>query len=174
MRRMYRMLMLALLILSLSACEDDDLPDPSQSGANMMAAKINGKPWQKNSSWSVMHGDGLDASYSGAKGYFWLMGAREADDFDNSIHLSLSGVKHTGDYTLKEKSSGNYAILNDYKERNNSKSYLTTAASTGRVTVTKLDTVNRIVSGTFSFRAYLQGSTTEYVNVTDGRFDVKY
>ena len=51
--------------------------------------------------------------------------------------------------------------------------YNTDSLNTGAITITKFDTINHIVSGTFYFKAKLEDGT-ETVNVTDGRFDISY
>ena len=48
--------------------------------------------------------------------------------------------------------------------------YMTTTTYTGSVEVTRADSVNRIVSGRFSFTAV--SSTGKTIKVTDGRFDL--
>jgi hypothetical protein len=47
--------------------------------------------------------------------------------------------------------------------------------SPGSVNVTKLDTANKIMSGTFSFNLYTYiGQDLDSVVITDGRFDLKF
>jgi len=50
--------------------------------------------------------------------------------------------------------------------------YTTDNLNTGVLNITRCDLSNRIFSGTFSFTAK-NNSTSETVNVTDGRFDLK-
>jgi hypothetical protein len=52
--------------------------------------------------------------------------------------------------------------------------WITSSAYTGAVVITKLDTVNRIASGTFQFTAGEINASAAALNVTDGRFDVKF
>lgn len=51
------------------------------------------------------------------------------------------------------------------------KAYQTNENFTGEVTLSRFDTLNRIVSGTFHFTA-VHPPTGETISVTDGRFDV--
>jgi len=47
--------------------------------------------------------------------------------------------------------------------------------SPGTVMITKLDTSNKIISGTFSFNLYTYiGQDLDSVVITDGRFDLKF
>ncbi len=51
--------------------------------------------------------------------------------------------------------------------------YNTTNNNSGELKITKFDQTNRILSGTFFFTG-TNISTGEKVNITDGRFDVRY
>lgn len=138
-----------------------------------MAAKVNGKIWQSRSCWTCIGGgSGLDVEYS--SGYLRISG--EQGDEGTFISLEVQDVKGSGSYTLKDKSlSGIFGKNGTYGRvfiSQGSKYYETTATSTG--TVTKLDVANKIISGTFSFRAQNEENSSEFVEVTDGRFDVKY
>lgn len=46
-------------------------------------------------------------------------------------------------------------------------------SDTGTVTISTHDLLNKIIKGTFSFSAKLDGNSTVY-NFTDGSFDIKY
>jgi hypothetical protein len=50
--------------------------------------------------------------------------------------------------------------------------YMTSSMHTGKVQFTRIDTINRIVSGTFEFSA-IDKNTGKTIKVTDGRFDIK-
>jgi len=51
--------------------------------------------------------------------------------------------------------------------------WITNNQYTGKVEVTRLDTVNNIISGTFEFNAINLYNTPQPISITDGRFDVK-
>ena len=50
--------------------------------------------------------------------------------------------------------------------------WITTPQYTGSVVVTRFDTVNHIISGTFAFSAASIDNSADPIQVTDGRFDV--
>lgn len=53
--------------------------------------------------------------------------------------------------------------------------YITSPTATGQLTITRLDSVAKIVSGTFEFTAQkVQGEGPETVQITNGRFDLHY
>lgn len=56
---------------------------------------------------------------------------------------------------------------------NNFKIFKTKSSNPGQIVISRLDTVNRIVSGRFTFDAEFVVSR-ETVKITEGRFDVKY
>ncbi|MBC7557338.1 MAG: hypothetical protein H7195_10295, partial [Chryseobacterium sp.] len=51
--------------------------------------------------------------------------------------------------------------------------YNSKAFNKGEVNITKLDRVNKIISGTFWFEATNENNPNDKVSVTDGRFDLK-
>jgi hypothetical protein len=51
--------------------------------------------------------------------------------------------------------------------------WMTNTTYTGSVNITKADTVNRILAGTFSFNAINSYGTPKPLSVTEGRFDIK-
>jgi hypothetical protein len=89
-----------------------------------------------------------------------------------NLVINKMNVFGTGEYSLiSQAGTGNNFHLDDigYYHEQSRKTYL---AISGKLTVTKLDTVNHIVSGRFYFTA--KDSLGSKVEVTDGRFDAKY
>jgi hypothetical protein len=60
-----------------------------------------------------------------------------------------------------------------YYDSKTSCEYFTTSAHTGILTITHLDKVNYIISGTFEFEVY-SADCQKVIKVTDGRFDLHY
>jgi hypothetical protein len=50
--------------------------------------------------------------------------------------------------------------------------WITSATTTGSVTITRFDPANRIVSGTFQFNAASIYTPSKILSVTEGRFDL--
>lgn len=71
-------------------------------------------------------------------------------------------------YGKKGSASGGYYIGMIYT----STEYLTSSSVTGELKITKLDEINRIVSGAFRFDAVNKNG--EKVQVREGRFDMNY
>ncbi|RYE16771.1 MAG: hypothetical protein EOP42_33395 [Sphingobacteriaceae bacterium] len=133
-----------------------------------MAAKVNGKAWQKKACTSCIGGgSALKVNYDD-RDFFVVTG--QDHDFGLDIAIVITSLKRTGTYTLSSRNL-DYARL--YKE-SDAKYYYTSTKNTGQVTITKLDLVNKIISGTFNLTAEDENNPVNTLKVTDGRFDVKY
>lgn len=157
-----------LVLFSSFNCKKDDLPKPTQTGANIMAAKVNGKTWEKKACWSCTGGgDGLIVDYDD-RAFFAVTG--EDPDQGLIIALAITSLKSTGTYQLTSKNL-NFARL--FKS-NEGKYYFTSINNTGTVTITKLDLTKKIISGTFELTAEDENNPANTIRVTGGRFDVTF
>ena len=157
--------LLALLICSLSlACKKDKMPKPTQTGANTMYAKVNGKPWQPKG--CIGCSEAIQISYD--RVYFGITG--QNNDQNIVIGIYINNLIKMGTYELTANNS-DYARLNNYSLKSY---FVTTLNNKGTVTITKLDLDNKIISGTFQFTAEDKGNPENTIKVTDGWFDVKY
>lgn len=159
-----------IFLLSISSCTKDKLPKATESGKNTFGCKIDGNvflPSEEGSSW--VGARPIIVSNSRFDGF--VLRARKFSTSTSTpvnVVIALPYLITTGTYTLATFGYGEYKL--DYAP--NGPIYRTNQTYTGTVTITRCDTVNRIYSGTFSFKA-LDENTTKIVNVTDGRFDVK-
>ena len=148
-----------------STCKKED--SPSQKGANIMTAKIDGRFWEKKSCFGCGGGgDGLGVEYDDS-GYLAVGGY--ARGYAN-IGFVAHGVLAPGDYPLYSI-TGNYAQVHLYE---NSKTYYTTAQSNGTLHITKLDFEKKILSGTFEFTAEEQDNPSNTIRVTNGILDITF
>lgn len=160
-------LLLALLISSLNiACKKDKTNQPTQIGANKMYAKVNGVPWEPkgciacNSAFSISYGDRINFGVEGK-------------NIDQKITISiiLRNLTSTGTYELTSTEFNFGDLVNTTITYNR---FTTTKLNKGNITITKLDLVNKIISGTFEFTAEDKDNPQNTVKVTDGWFDGKY
>ena len=150
----------------------EKLPPATQEGKNTCGFLLNGKVWvpkgnsgRSNPRWYF--DPGLN------NGSFNLVGTRTENIGDTSFTgFSLS---------FNNFSAGYYRINIDSSKAGvftNSKNYCsywwldTIKNHNSFVNITKFDTQNRIIAGTFEFTLYKPGCDT--VRITQGRFDVKY
>lgn len=172
--------MALVVMLLLFACkkEIDELPETTATGANTFGAKINDKLWGPLKFGIVPTAPILEARYLG--GGMLLINARNFGSSPNEseMEIYLNDVTGPGTYFLNKKTNtlpnatANYAY---YVERRITpeNEWLTNAQYPGKVTITKLDVANKIVAGTFEFKAINTGSELKPLTVTDGRFDIK-
>ena len=162
-----------LLFFTVS-CQKEKLPKLTQEGKNTFGCKINGKNW-------VPHGGGGFSGIDPVNGGFFrdinTIYVRAYSE-NESVELYLENVYRTGEYSLNfttipmpdnlnPKSYGLYVVGNN----NLRNLFITSASYQGKVTISNLDTTNKIVSGTFEFTGGDDAGKT--VKITDGRFDVK-
>ena len=84
------LLMPFLSMLLAASCKKDDLPKATQTGANTMAAKVNGKVWQKKACVSCTGGGtGLIVTYED-RNFFAVTG--EDHDFGLQIAIVIKSL----------------------------------------------------------------------------------
>lgn len=178
MKKIYGLSLLCLFILIIS-CKKDELealPDATQSGANTLGAIVNGKAWVANG------GPGFNAPDPVEAGY---LGARPHDETRNNIIIEAYRKDKTGfQFYLRDVSKpGEYpltsttVLFGDLQRQPQNygayyvpgKLYMTNSSYTGKVIITRADTVSGVVSGTFAFKA-VHG--LDSVMVSYGRFDL--
>ncbi|PKQ66733.1 DUF6252 family protein [Raineya orbicola] len=185
----WRLLAYALLF-SLPSCKSckkevnpDPLPPETQTSANTFGCLIDGKPYIPDGSGGFGGAKPVTGGYltnycNGRELQVWIRTYRK-DGWDFSIYLENVGNK-TGKYPLKYTTPGaptvvcppNHAIFYKYISPSETAVYATDSEYTGEVTITRADTVNKIVSGTFFFKAR-RPATGEIIEITNGRFDVQ-
>ncbi len=169
----------AIVSLALfTSCTKDvtELPPETQTGANTFGAKINGEFWVPQTFGSIPVNDILEARLLGD----WL--TINAKNFSKSpteteFEIRIHGVTGPGTYPLNENAvhpsnekSYAFYVKRKFTPENE---WMTSSVYTGSVTITKLDTINKIVSGTFQFNMMNIFNTPEPLAVTEGRFDIK-
>jgi hypothetical protein len=179
---MKNILLLSLFCVFLFSCKKnvDELPEPTQTGANTFGAKIDGAFWAPHGFGIVPTAPILEASYVKAGGHVRIV-ARNfgSSPTEKEMEIYLKDVTGPGTFLLNANTrkhpdqTGNYGyfIERRFMPKNE---WITNPQSTGRVELTKFDTVNKIISGTFDFVATNIDSAHQKMQVTEGRFDVKY
>jgi len=173
----FRFLFVFLCTLLFSSCKkdetDDGLPKPTQTGEDMMAARVDGNIWIRKTCWCYMGNNGIATQFENG----WLNIEGKQDE--EYISITLSGVDKPGNYPFKpsyNKLNGNGSYWNSgtltsWSEINR---HITNYTHSGSVTITKFDTANKIISGKFTFDAESEYDPKSIVHITNGWFDVKY
>ena len=176
---MTRIIIACFSVLLLASCKKEisELPSPTQTGANTFGAKVNGQLWAPQGFGPFPADNLLDATFNSATGIL-MINARNFSSAPNetSFEILLANVTGPGIYQLNKTtaraSNTSYGLY--FKNRLNPvEEWMTTADYTGSVTISKLDVVNLIVSGTFQFEAVSTNTPPTTISITEGRFDIK-
>ncbi len=175
---MKNLLLICLCVAALVSCKKsvDELPDLTQSGANTFGAKVDGNLWAPQGFGPIPANDILEARMSGND---IVINARNFASSPNEteFQLTIYNVTAPGTYPLNTNVShpNGAASYGYYVKRNMTpqNEWLTSATHTGWVNITRIDTVNMIVAGTFQFNAMNIYNAPQLLQVTEGRFDVK-
>ena len=162
------LLLLIGIIFCLTSCKKDKDKKPV-ARLDIFECKVNGQLWlpEVSNAWIE---NKLESSYQ--SGVF-SVSARKKRGLPNPISEKIyySGYFFTtGEYEL----TGWPHDMSFSKILDNSLHiFRTDSLHTGKVTITKVDTVAGIIAGTFYFDA-IDTTTNEVVHITEGKFDVKY
>lgn len=168
--------------LVLISCKKDveSLPDPTQTGANTFGAKLDGEFWVPQKFGIAPTAPILEARYSGNNSVFVNARNFSSSPTETEFEIYLRNITETGTGTIllnqqtnkypQEIASYGYFIKRKFMPLGE---WITGAQHTGSVTISRLDTVNNIISGTFQFTAASTDNTADPIVVSEGRFDVK-
>ncbi|MDQ3073431.1 MAG: DUF6252 family protein [Bacteroidota bacterium] len=170
--RYYLFSLISLLLLA-GGCKKPDnkpkepmLPPATQTGAYTFGCRVNGKIWlPKTNSLKLP----LRVQYH--NGELHIDATKIQDDTQSFIGFTyLSGVTTPGIYPIRYRpNQGDKSVIGFYSEL---KDYYADSAGSGFLTITRLDTAEEVISGTFHFDAFSDDGDT--LHITDGRFDADF
>ncbi|MBC6612104.1 hypothetical protein H8B15_14340 [Hymenobacter sp. BT507] len=172
----------ATVLCLLTSCEKDPfnrLPNATQKGKNTAGFMLDGEAW-------LPEGKYLTSTTKGVNGY-WRGNSTIGLSFvqvntskgrDSGLEIRIVGIRQLGTYSLGqdpqlalgERRQGYASFF--ISQPAPSIQYYTGPTAPGTVTITRLDTINRIASGTFDL-TLLEDGGTHTVCITKGRFDVR-
>jgi hypothetical protein len=165
---------LVVLLLLLGCDKGPDLTPVTQEGKNTFSCKVNGKVWIPDGTgdWfgvaKVING-GFFTNYSNELTiYVWTykQNKTELHIFLKTIGVGIHELNQDTNLRVKDFFPENYG----WYRGADGVSFMTNRNQTGRVVITKADTISGIISGTFEFEG--GNSLGQKVKITDGRFDV--
>jgi len=174
-KQIYFYISLLLLLCSFSACDKNEinvLPQETQSGKNTFGCMINNQLFIGGEYYSYIGNSPLSAEYN--KNYKRLaisaLSKVYTDKANGTIGLMLMNPIQDSIQKLSSATynSGSSTDCFQYLELNGGEIYLT-----------KMDTLNKIVSGRFSFKGRCADHLNTFkvdgdsIQITQGRFDVK-
>jgi len=160
--------------------EIDALPPVTQNGANTFGCLINGSAWVSTGK-SFSFGKKLKPIEGGYEDNYnpilrnnvrlWC-----TRDDGTTMILYINNVKRPGTYPLSFNTDPwpsavvpySYGSFGDKKNF-----YITNIYHKGTVIITKADSLNNAVAGTFEFEGY-NYDTKQTISITNGRFDFLY
>jgi len=174
MKKNYLLPALMIWLALLLGCKKDDLPKPTQIGADTFGCKANGINWIPDGSSGPTPLHPVEGGYQVNYGVY-IRAYKKRNNVNEAIQIFLNNVTKPGTYSLNYDTpyypqalmAKNHATYANY---NSNSFYGTTAEVGGTVIITRADTVAKIVSGTFSFNAV--DTNGNQIKITGGRFDV--
>ena len=195
---------LAFLLLTATQCKKDTvdqlslLPPATTTGANTFGCLVNGIAMlpksvmsqpsfdNPNAPYGMIPGLSMTAYGDGRKNIGFFTGWSGAPvlfmEFD--IYDSILIRPNTNYWQQVDWGTGSTGVLDHvyyggiYGEfinpRTNQYDWFETYNNSGSTTVTKFDTVNHIISGTFSGKLVQRYGTADTINITNGRFDINW
>lgn len=181
----------------LASCSNDDktsslcqdlLPQETTTGANTFGCCINGNLLIPRDGTGTFGGSDDGASlyggYPNSTDYYEL----DIRDFKSErtakilIHMHQVHVNSIGDYIINESNGYNaidglnhtYIHCRVFDVTTNSYQYYRSFENSGKVTITRYDFINRIISGTFSCRVENSSNPNDIIEIKDGRFDINW
>ena len=175
-------ILLIFVLFSALKCEKEkdplpaELPPATQTGENTFGCKIDGKIFvaESGTTWTPIVLSSIIITDFPKKihPYLSFSAHRRGTNLDFTgqfLFSNLGEIITEGSYTLGFP-NGIDTLLRTVVDINN-KRYKTDSLNGGEFIITKLDTIEKIVSGTFYFDAMNKNS--EIIKVTEGRFDIK-
>jgi hypothetical protein len=168
-----------ILAISLLACKKEvtELPPATETGANTFGAKVDDKFWVPAGFGPVPTAPTLEARYIPNRDLYINARNFSSSPTETEFEFFIKGVRTPGTYLLNsntaygsEASNYGYYVKRKITPENE---WITSSTHTGSVNFTRVDTVNRIISGTFQFTAGNFFGGAAPLTVAEGRFDIK-
>jgi hypothetical protein len=168
------------IAFSAASCSEDSpaptpapsLPPITQTGENTFGCYVNGELWLPKGNFQ---NPPLVCSYY--NNFVQINADRVGQNPFTSIHLDFGKVFSDTTFTIHnylDSAEYQYFLFyTSYYPSGPITSYFPLSLNSGELNLLKLDTVNRIMSGTFFFTA-IDTATGDSVNIQDGRFDLRF
>ena len=167
--------LLAIMLTSsllVTACNRGSSDNPADSGgtatgSGTMSATVDGQSWTATSGT-------VFATYS--TNTLTVIGSQVQGTSASTFNITINNVTGTGEFRLGLPGFAQGVAIygTGTSAGSNAQAWVTTNTETGTVNITRFDTQNKIVAGTFSFRCRSTNATPEIRNITEGRFDARW
>lgn len=160
--------------------EVDTMPTYSEEGKDVFAYRVNNKVVVNGSEFDTLPGivRMYFKDFFSDNSIFYIEAISKRKRGYQEVVLNIENLIDTGIYIARESVDGSRNQLQYSVGENHlfNLAYVTTNEHLGYIHIKKLDTVNKIIAGTFKFKAkmFMVGDESDTVSITDGWFDVKY
>ncbi|MBC6607817.1 hypothetical protein H8B13_13405 [Hymenobacter sp. BT188] len=173
----------SMILLGMFGCQKeknplDTLPEATQTGAGTVGWLQDGRAYQPTTDAFNSRAVIVSRFSDGTMDFLFVHNQAKHNRY---IILNVRKVRAPGRYLFNEVARPSFPNTTpayaNYSTSNPEPSaeYLTGPTATGQLTVTRLDSVAKIISGTFEFTAQkTSGEGPETVRLTNGRFDLQY
>jgi hypothetical protein len=167
---------LAALLLLATCTKPDPLPPVTEVGAHTFGCYIDGRPFVPSPTKGVLNAyPPIEYGFKDLRGgrYFNIMATANGGQ---GFFFLVKDATKVGQYKVNFDAQ---PFTNDFYTPGYIQyfapgaGYVTTPTHVGWVNLTRCDTINWIISGTFELQAF-NPITKQTVNITDGRFDLNY
>jgi hypothetical protein len=175
MKKLRPYYLLAFFLFSFSNCKKSNgskldnpygLPNATQNGSMVFACRINGQNRIAAANITSQNGNISKDSVTVFSGF------GDAFYFEDVSLIVYGNVKINTPYVLEDTMQTGFSYDTDSTCFGISSNVIFIYKAYGTITFTKLDSINKIISGNFSLKVPVPGCDT--LNFTDGRFDVRY
>lgn len=174
MKRNFFLIIAILLSLLFSSCKKLQLTRATEKGANTFSCIIGGKVFK--TCFGGLFSDPPLTAYAGSFGTIngtiqvaTISAACNEKMPYKDFYIELDNFHGIGSYLLSD--SNNYC---SYEERYPDIQYVSKGSSSGKVTITKDDRGNFILSGKFEGTLMNTNNPSDKIFIKSGRFDIKY
>ena len=150
---------------SLFSEPEPELPPATQIGANTLGFKVNGKNWVPKDEGMYPPGSSIVRA-NGGGGRLSILNTMIVGGFQANSDNKMTSTFYIELYNFTAyKTYSAITMILDNK-------WSTSKNQPWKLEISKYDTTQRIIAGTFSFVGTAKDGST--INITDGRFDIKY
>jgi hypothetical protein len=176
---------IVFLLLFLTACFRPkvepvlSLPKATQKGANTFGFMLDEEVWVD---YGKKCSGTMPCNYGEVRTLRYLNNGKPNFRFDaglftkektDYLDIEIENITQVGTYTLQDMHNYNYIYLNVWRHNTGYEAGLKTKKGF-TFHITKLDTINKILSGTFEGELQEYNDSTKTKKVRDGRFDVTW
>ena len=171
---MKKLILIILIGFCFLSCQKEKLTKETQTGANTLSCKINGKIYTaKTDLFSPKFTGGFHTNNligSGELSLFASIGSYDSSSQQFDLRMKFPKINHLGIYSLDQS---NFFEISKLPYTIDGKPYTTIVSNNGTLNITFIDYSKRIISGTFSFTAINTKDNSDKLVISEGRFDIQ-